>query len=208
MDLNLFKKRIQNTALLTGERKTHFLSRAELYSPDTRTKMINALMEHEKNFLETTGQKKQEANRKALMEKMTAAEAVHKKEIEAAESALLEDLEEIEQEEKEVEKKKDLENSDPPPPQEDLETIAKIKLIFYRRAKIMANVLLFLAIIVFFAWKMEWIEKIQVPQKIETKIQKTKNEIKEQMKQSAPKRTVPRKSIPRKKIKVSPRNRK
>ena len=98
MDLQAFKQRIQNTSLLTEEKKKHFLENAESYTPKIRTKMIKALEEHEKKFVKEGNALMAElfeSQTKALNQKMLKTEAFHQKEVEDAEAQLLSDIEDL-----------------------------------------------------------------------------------------------------------------
>ena len=72
MNLQTFIHRIQISVLLTEERKKHFLSRAENYTPEVKERMIKVLEEHEKKFLK-------EGNVRLLEIKQEQADALHKR---------------------------------------------------------------------------------------------------------------------------------
>ena len=85
MDLELFKKRIQNTALLTDERKAYYISRADVYPADVRQKMVDALLEQEKAFIEAETKNKKDRAKQHLVELLKREEKEHKVEMADAE---------------------------------------------------------------------------------------------------------------------------
>ena len=91
MELELFLKRIQNTALLTAERKEYYVANAGKYPPGLRAKIVETLLEHEKSFIEAETEKEKEKVKQKLKIMLDREEVEHKKELLEAEK-LLEEL--------------------------------------------------------------------------------------------------------------------
>lgn len=98
MNLDSFKKFIQNTPLLEDKEKMYYLSRAEVYSDKIKEEMIKIISSNEKNLLEIIQAKNIESKKEVtrrINEKLKAVEKVHEAEILEAESLLEKELLEI-----------------------------------------------------------------------------------------------------------------
>ncbi len=152
MNTNTFRKRIQNTALLSEERKAHFLSRAEFYSPEIRANMIKTLLQHEKDFIEKEVIVIQQKRSDELHKQKEEQEAFHEAEIQKAEAELLKDLETLEQEEK-IEK--------------ETKSIQEIEKQEPKKSGSPFLWIIFITILVFLVWKFELYSKILPSQSTE-----------------------------------------
>ena len=88
MDLDLFKKRIQNTALLTDERKAYYISKAEVYTPEVRGKMVEALLGQEKAFIQAETEHKREKAKENLSQMLKEEELLHQQDVVSADKLL------------------------------------------------------------------------------------------------------------------------
>ncbi len=90
MDIELFKKRIQNTILLTDEKKAYYISMAEEYPPEVRKEMVEALLGQEKEFVAAVTVAEQETAKKESARLMSDMEAAHQRDLAEADRLLAE----------------------------------------------------------------------------------------------------------------------
>lgn len=95
MNLEIFKKFIQNTPLLEEDEKAYYLSRAEVYSEEIKEEMISVISTQEHKLLGVINVKNIEAKKEALKlmnKKLKAVEKEHEAEILEAEVLLEKEL--------------------------------------------------------------------------------------------------------------------